>query len=80
MKNIDAYETEAVVDATASVRVGELPFATGDHVRVLVLRTGDSSIRRHSEEEVQRSKAIRQGLKGTILKYDRPDEPAVPTQ
>jgi hypothetical protein len=36
--------------------------------------------RRHTEEEIQRSKFIRESSKGTLVKYDRPDDPAVPAE
>ena len=76
MKNLDGHESEAVVDATGSVRVSHLPYATGDRVRVLVLREATSGgVRRHTDEEVQRSRLIRRGLRGTVIRYDQPDEP-----
>ncbi|PYV05263.1 MAG: hypothetical protein DMG10_05430 [Acidobacteria bacterium] len=75
MKTINAHETEGVVDANASVHVSELPFATGDRVRILVLGNADPKLWRHTADEIDRSKQIRQGLKGTVIQYDRPDEP-----
>ncbi len=75
MKTINAHETEGVVDANASVHVSELPFATGDHVRILVLGNPDPKLWRHTSDEIDRSKQIRLGLRGTVIRYDRPDEP-----
>ena len=76
MKSIDGHESEAVVDATGSVRVSHLPYATGDRVRVLILRdTTSNGVPRHTDEEVRRSRLIRGGLRGTIIRYENPDEP-----
>ncbi|HET6248056.1 MAG TPA: hypothetical protein VFE47_10195 [Tepidisphaeraceae bacterium] len=80
MKNIDAYETDAVVDGTASVRITELPFPEGQRVRVLIMGEERSGSRRHTKEELQRSKEIRELLKGSVLSDDFPFEPAVPPE
>ena len=75
MKTINAHEAHGIVDASASVRVGELPFATGDRVRVFVLGVTDPKLWHHTSEEIRASYRIRKGLNGVVTKYDRPDEP-----
>jgi len=80
MAAINAFETEAVVDPNGSVRVGELPFAVGDRVRVLILRNDDPNKYRHTDEEIARSKRMREDLQGIVIRYDNPEDPACPPE
>ena len=75
MKTIETYESNAVVDPGGSVRVQAVPFASGDYVRVFVMHESSCSPRRHSEADVQLSRMRRHGLKGTVIRYDRPTDP-----
>lgn len=75
MKTIETYESEAVVDPSGTVRVEAVPFATGDRVRVFVMHEPSCGPRRHSEADVQLSRVRRSGLKGTVMRYDRPTDP-----
>lgn len=76
MKTIDAHETEAIVDARGAIVLTALPFSTGDRVRVLVLRDqAEPLTRRHTAEDIRRSEETRQSLKGTVVRFDGPDEP-----
>ena len=75
MKMIQTHEAEAVVDARGSVQIRELPFATGDRVRVFVMRDEVHAIARHTADEARRSAQVRHGLSGTPIRYDNPTEP-----
>lgn len=70
---MDAHETEAIVDANATIHVSELPFATGERVRVVVVPQERHP--RHTPDEIFRSARLRRTLRGTPVEYDRPDEP-----
>jgi len=48
MVTTDKHETIAVVDFAATARVGDLPFATGDRVRVVITRENGSGGPRHT--------------------------------
>ncbi|HZL38056.1 MAG TPA: hypothetical protein VFC78_22260 [Tepidisphaeraceae bacterium] len=77
MPAINAHEAQAVVDSTGSVHVSQLPFPAGGRVRVLVLSEPkeDQGPHLHTAEELQKSKEIREGLQGSVIRYDRPDDP-----
>jgi len=75
MNSRKAHETEATVDLDASVRVDELPFATGDRVRVLLTEKLQAGGPRHTAEQIQQSQRIRESLRGKVIRYDRPDDP-----
>ena len=78
MKTYHAHETEAVVQPDGTLRVEGVPFGAGEWVRVVLLSPPLPGPRRHSAEEVERSRRTRQGLRGTVLRYDDPFGPAVP--
>jgi hypothetical protein len=75
MKTVEMHETEAVIAPTGSIRIDDLPFATGDRVRVFVMLETGIGGRRHSPEELRRSADLRRGLKGTVIEYIDPTEP-----
>ena len=71
-----AHETEAAVDANASVHVGGLPFAIGDRVGVLGLEQTEKGKRRHTPEEIQQSqRSPARVCAGSVIRCDRPDDP-----
>ncbi|HEX4797036.1 MAG TPA: hypothetical protein VH370_24810 [Humisphaera sp.] len=74
METTDKHETVAVVDFAAAARVGDLPFATGDRVRVVITRENGKGPR-HTPDEIARSRAIRGDLRGSPIRYDRPFDP-----
>jgi hypothetical protein len=80
MKGYTAYEVEAVVDADGSVTVRNLPFAIGDRIRVIMLREGASVARRHTDDEIERSRILREEMRGSVLSDDRPFDPAAPIE
>jgi hypothetical protein len=75
MKTLEMHETEAVIAPTGSVRIDDLPFATGDRVRIFVMLEKGIGGRRHSADEVRRAGDIRRGLKGSVIEYGDPTEP-----
>jgi hypothetical protein len=80
MQTSQVYEADAVVAKDGTVRVEGVPFPTGDRVRVVIRGTPTAAPRRHSPEEVEGSRLVREGLKGSVLRYDDPFEPAVPPE
>ena len=66
MKNLNAFETEAVIDAGASLRLSGLPFTAGDRVRIFVVRENDAA---------EKSEIVTQ-LRGSILMDEDPFGPA----
>jgi hypothetical protein len=75
IKTLEMHETEAVIAPTGSVRIDDLPFATGDRVRIFVMLEKGTGGRRHSDDELRRSAYIRRGLKGSVSEYINPTEP-----
>lgn len=80
MKTFQAHEAEAIVRPDGTVRVEGVPFSTGDRVRVMILSLPPDLPRLHSPEEIERSRLIREGLHGSVLRYDDPFSPAVPIE
>lgn len=72
MKTIQPHEAHAVVGADQSIRISHLPFEVGERVRVTITEERGTS---HTPEQIAQSRAIRQSLRGSILHYERPDEP-----
>jgi hypothetical protein len=64
---MEAVRIEATVQPNGRIVVENLPFAEGDRVEVIVLEASDSD-RRATENR----------LKGKLLKYQDPFEPAAP--
>lgn len=72
---IAAHEIETTVDSTGSVHVTSVPFGVGERVRVLIEPMAASTEPRHTAEELRISREILDSLKGSLLRYDGPDEP-----
>ena len=67
------HQGKVQVAAGGTVTVAGLPLNTGDEVEVIV-RTADTPTTRPTMEEVRRR------LQGSVLRYDRPYEPAAPPE
>jgi hypothetical protein len=63
---MQAYRTQARVESSGDLIVHSLPFAPGQEVEVIVLPS----------EKQQASNGSRNALKGSVLRYDRPTDPA----
>jgi hypothetical protein len=61
------HETDATVQPDGSVVLSNLPFAAGDKVHVVVTPTASPA-----------NIVAWESLRGTLLKYDAPFEPAAP--
>jgi len=61
MKTYQAHETQAVVQPDGSIRVEGVPFAVGELIQVVLLSPAVPGQRRHSAQEVDRSRLIRSG-------------------
>jgi hypothetical protein len=79
MSTTQTHETTAVIGPDGSIHIADLPFGTGERVRVVVVPDA-SSPRRHTAEEIEQSRAIRRSLRGSVLRYDDPFSPAVPIE
>jgi hypothetical protein len=80
MSATQTHETTTVIGPDGSIHLSNLPFGTGERVRVLVLPDAGSDSRRHTAEEIEQSRAIRHSLRGSVLRYDDPFSPAVPVE
>lgn len=78
MATVQAHEVEAVVEPDGTVRIDAVPFPVGDRLRVVLLGRPAGATRRHTAEELERSRQIRNELKGSVTRYDDPFGPAVP--
>jgi hypothetical protein len=80
MATLQAHEASAVIAPDGSVHVPDLPFGVGERVRVVVLADPAEKPRRHSADDIEKSRNIRRGLRGSVLHYDDPFGPAVPIE
>ena len=75
MRTMPTVEVTAIVESDGSVRVPDLPYAPGERVRVFVVGHPLFAPRKRTEEELAKSRDIRENLKGSVLRYDDPTEP-----
>jgi hypothetical protein len=68
MTTYQAHETQAVVQPDGTIRVDGVPFGVGESVRVVLLSQPVTAPRRHSAEEVERSRLIQRTIGGTIVR------------
>ncbi len=66
---MERIQVEAIVQQNGRIVIDDLPFDEGEKVEVIV-READSSDHKRRENP----------LKGTLIKYDDPFEPAVPPE
>ena len=64
---MEAHRVEAVVQPNGRIVLEDLPFEEGEKVEVIVLEANEQT-----DDD--------NPLKGTLLKYDDPFEPAVPLE
>lgn len=75
MRAITTFETSAVIGPEGNVQLTNLPLPTGDRVRILILDEFAASPSRHTAEDLEKSRLIRYSLRGSVLKYDGPEDP-----
>jgi hypothetical protein len=63
---MEAYKTEATIDKNGTLRLGELPFAEGERVQVILLPSRATPADKDAYP-----------LRGTPYRYDDPTEPVV---
>jgi hypothetical protein len=68
------HQIDDAVVRDGKLLLSGLPFAEGQHVRVIVAETGDHSSKRLAIEKV------REMLKGAVERFDEPFEPMIPTE
>jgi hypothetical protein len=76
METRPSVELDTVIGPGGSVHLKDLPYEPGERVRVFVVGSRSGGQRVRSADELRRSEEIRRALKGSILRYDRPTDPA----
>jgi hypothetical protein len=66
---MNAYKIETVLTEDGTVLLKELPFQAGDAVEIIILEQSKTPLPPSSEQPIR-------SLKGSILRYDEPFEPA----
>lgn len=72
--NCGMHQINDAIVKGGKVVLSDLPFADGQHVRVVVEETNGASASRLSIEEVRRL------LKGGVARFDDPLEPMIPSE
>ena len=67
------HQIDDAIVRGGKIVLSDLPFADGQHVRVIVSESDLPPVRRLSIEEVRRK------LKGGVERFDDPFEPMIPT-
>lgn len=75
MRTMPTVEVTAIVGVDGSVRVDDLPYAPGERVRVFVVGQPSVMPRKRTEEELAKSRSLRESLSGSVLRYDDPTGP-----
>lgn len=70
---MNAYKVETVLTEDGTLLLKELPFYAGDVVEIIILEQSKTPLPSSPEQPIR-------SLKGSILRYDEPFEPAVPPE
>lgn len=71
---VKAHRATAVVTPDRTISVSGLPIAAGERVEVIILAGDERASDTPTTEDVRRK------LRGSVLKYDHPFDPAVPPE
>ncbi|MCZ8065259.1 MAG: hypothetical protein ACK5QJ_01395 [Microcystis sp.] len=70
---MNTYKIQTVLTEDGTVLLKELPFQAGDAVEIIILEQSKTSLSSSQEKLIH-------SLKGSVLRYDDPFEPAIPPE
>ena len=70
---MNTYKIQTVLTEDGTVLLKELPFQAGDAVEIIILEQSKTSSSSSQEKLIH-------SLKGSVLRYDDPFEPAIPPE